>query len=141
MLTRPRHLSLAGRRAWDRALAHVEAREGDPDALWEQIELYARAVHRSGKAHEAWRQAGEPLTAGNPNGASGVHPLVKAIEDADRAVWRYGRSLGLTVPGNARRVGRPTSGEARTKGKTSRPAARKRKRNDPRLSLVKAAKR
>ena len=142
-MKRPNHLQAAGRKAWDRAVAHVEAREGDVDALADQLDLYARAVDRTALANQAWRKAGQPMTAENPNGSSGVHPLVKAIEDADRAVWRYGRALGLTVPGAARRVGHPTAVEARRKAQAmTRPPARTRKpRGDPRLSLVKEAKR
>jgi hypothetical protein len=72
----------------------VEARNGDVEILADQLELYARAVERTALGNEAWRKAGQPMTAGNPNGSSDVHPLLKAIEDADRAVWCYGRALG-----------------------------------------------
>ena len=132
MQRRPPDLNAAGVRAWKRALEHLAGREADPEALFDQLVLYARAVDRSARANEAWRKAGRPLTAENPNGSSGVHPLLKAIEDADRAVWRYGRALGLNVPGVARRVGRPTKADERKK----RAAARGQKREDPRLRLV-----
>jgi phage terminase small subunit len=140
-MQRSRHLGVAGRKAWDRAVARIEASEGDVEALADQVELYARAVDRTALANQAWRKAGQPMTALNPNGSSGVHPLLKAIEDADRAVWRYGRALGLTVPGVARRVGHPTAAETRRKARgidvapVVRP--RRRVRRDPRLALVK----
>jgi phage terminase small subunit len=139
-MQRPRYLQAPGRKAWDRAVAHVEAREGDVDALADQLELYARAVERTALANQAWRKAGQPLTAENPNGSSGVHPLLKAIEDADRAVWRYGRALGLTVPGVASRVGHPTAVDVRRKtrhgGEASQPARTPKIKRDPRLTLI-----
>jgi phage terminase small subunit len=142
-MQRPRHLGSAGAKAWKRALTHVEARDGDPDLLYDQLELYARAVDRSALANDTWRKSGRPMTAENPNGSSGVHPLLKTIEDADRAVWRYGRALGLAVPGAARRVGHPTAVETRRKaqGVTSPPGRTRKPRRDPRLSLVNEAKR
>lgn len=119
---------------------YVDARGGDIGALADQLELYARAVDRTALANAAWRKAGRPMTAENPNGSSGVHPLLKAIEDADRAVWRYGRALGLTVPGLAQRPGRRTASNARVEmnGDTA-DARRRRRRNvgDPRLALLK----
>jgi len=132
MQRRPQDLNPAGQRAWKRALAHVEARDGDPDTLFDQLCLYARAVDRSSRANEAWRKAGRALTVKNPNGASGEHPLLKAVDAADRAVWRYGRALGLTVPGATARLGRPTRAEER-KRKAARPS---RRREDPRLKLL-----
>jgi phage terminase small subunit len=135
MQRRPADLNRAGVLAWKRALEHVEARDADPAALFDQLVLYARAVDRSSRANEAWRRAGRPLTAKNPNGAAGVHPLLKAIEDADRAVWRYGRALGLVVPGAAARLGRPTRAEKRKKHQAAS-AKTSRQREDPRLKLV-----
>jgi phage terminase small subunit len=136
----PAHLNAAGKAAWKRALDHVVEREGDETALRDQIELYARGVDRSSRANEAWRKAGRPLTAKNPNGAIGVHPLLKAIDDADRATWRYGRALGLVVPGVARRVGRPSFGDQRRK--LLNPAKDRQLRHvDPRLKLLEEQKR
>jgi phage terminase small subunit len=140
---RPKHLSPAGRTAWDRAVAHVEAREGDVEALKEAIELYARAVDRSWRANQAWRKAGRPLVIEHANGPTGVHPLVKAIEEADRSVWRYGRALGLNVPGVARRVGHPTSGELRQKRQAFEESRaerirRRQAQGDPRLEVLKS---
>jgi phage terminase small subunit len=141
MMRCPPHLNAAGRAAWKRALDHVAEREGDETALRDQLELYARAVDRSARANAAWRKAGRPLTAKNPNGAEGVHPLLKAIEDADRAVWRYGRAVGLVVPGVARRVGRPSFADQRGKLGKSQAELRRRRRKDPRLGLLEEKRR
>jgi phage terminase small subunit len=133
----PAHLNAAGKAAWKRALDHVAEREGDETALRDQLELYARAVDRSSRANAAWRKAERPLTAKNPNGATGVHPLLKAIDDADRAVWRYGRALGLVVPGVARRMGRPSFADQRRKlGKSPAKGLQRRRHADPRLKLL-----
>jgi phage terminase small subunit len=139
MTSSPTDLCADGKKAWVRALEHVKGRDGDVEALADQLALYARAVDRSSRANAAWRKAGRPLTAENPNGAAGVHPLLKAIEDADRAVWRYGRALGLIVPGVARRPGRPTLADQRRKHNDPMPpspAKKLRERRDPRLKVV-----
>lgn len=135
----PRDLNADGKRAWERAVGHVECRESDVEALTDQIALYARAVDRSPRANAAWRKAGRPLTARNPNGAEGTHALLRAIEDADRATWRFGRALGLTVPGAARRPGRPTLADQRRRQINPMPplpAQKLRQRTDPRLKLL-----
>jgi phage terminase small subunit len=139
-------LNADGKAAWKRAVAHVEGRQGDLEALADQILNYARAVDRSSRANAAWRKAGRPLTATNPNGAAGPHPLLKVIEDADRAVWRYGRALGLIVPGAARRVGRPTIADQRKAHVNPMPPSpsqtlRKKLREDPRLNAVEEKRR
>jgi phage terminase small subunit len=139
MTRAPADLNADGKRAWKRAVEHVQHRDGDLEALADAIALYARAVDRSARANAAWRKAGRPMTATNPNGAEGVHPLLKAIDDADRAQWRYGRALGLIVPGVARRPGRPTLADQRRPHRNPMPlspAQKLRGRTDPRLKLT-----
>jgi phage terminase small subunit len=103
MSARPRYLGPEGRKAWDKAVGHVTARRGDLAALHELALAFARASDRSAKAFAAWHKEGEPLTIEWPNGTISSHPALRAVEDAERAVLRCARALGLTVPGPALR--------------------------------------
>jgi hypothetical protein len=104
----PQGLGAAGKAAWKRAADAV----GADDRYYDAAARYAHAVDVADKARREWRKMGEPLMSTNPNGANGVHSLLKVIESSDAAAGRFGAQLGLD-PLAAKKM--------RTAGKTGRP--------------------
>ena len=98
----PEGLSAAGLAAWGRALRVLE-RTDEPDLHYDAASRYAFAVDLAVGARRAWQELGEPLTVANPNGAEGVHPVLKVIRDAEHDARRFGEALGLV----AKPKGRP----------------------------------
>ena len=86
------------------------------------VARYARAVDVAGRARAEWEGEGRPIVARNPNGASGVHPLLKAMMDWERAAGDRGAELGLT-PASAKRIW-PQRGRGRPVGSNSAPDRR-----------------
>jgi hypothetical protein len=56
-------------------------------------------------ARDEWYAAKRPIAFRQPNGATGVHPLVSAIVTTSRSVISHAGELGLT-PMSAARLGR-----------------------------------
>jgi hypothetical protein len=95
----PSGLCDAARVAWREAVALVG--EGEyPGA----VARYARAVDVVYRARAEWVKGGRQIVARNPNGASGIHPLLKAMLDWERASADRAAELGLT-PASAKRIG------------------------------------
>ena len=82
----PAGLCAAARVAWREAVVVVGGEF--PGA----VARYARAVDVAARARAEWEGEGRPIVARNPNGASGVHPLLKAMMDWERAATDRGRS-------------------------------------------------
>jgi hypothetical protein len=75
---------------------------------------YVRAVDVADRARAEWVAKGRPIIFRQPNGATGVHPLVSAIWSSGRSVMFHAGQLGLT-PMSAARLGR--LGERRGPGR------------------------
>jgi Phage terminase, small subunit len=86
------------------------------------VERYARAVDIVYRARAEWVKAGRPVVARNPNGASGVHPLLRAMLDWERASADRAAEVGLT-PAAAKRIW-PQRGRGRPVGANSAPDRR-----------------
>jgi phage terminase small subunit len=104
----PAGLSARGKRAWAVAIAAVD----DPERYQIACADYARAVDRSEVLQRAWERDGRPgLAKGGPHGAVQVrHPLLGALEAAEKHTHDLATSLGLTPDGHRKvkpRMGRP----------------------------------
>jgi phage terminase small subunit len=96
----PEALGRAGKAAWRRAQRALADQE-DADRLYELVARYANAVDLADRARGEWRKAGRPFSKAS---GSAVHPLIRAMQDAERDAARYGEALGLT-PGRVRHRG------------------------------------
>jgi hypothetical protein len=103
----PAGLGAEGKAAWERAKRSLSSHD-DADLLWDAAARFARAVDLADKARREWKRLGEPLMSENPNGANGVHPILKVIQDAERDAARFAQRLRLDVESTVKRpVGRP----------------------------------
>jgi hypothetical protein len=73
--------------------------EGFPEA----DAAYKRAVADAVYVRDAWVSAGKPVLLDHPNGVSGVHPLLKAMQDTEALANRLRCELGRT-PRSAKSV-------------------------------------
>lgn len=107
MKAAPAGLGAEGKAAWERVKRSLASHE-DADLLWDAAARFARAVDLADKARREWKRMGEPLMSENPNGANGVHPILKVIQDAERDAARFAQRLRLDVESAVRRpVGHP----------------------------------
>jgi terminase small subunit-like protein len=79
--------------------------EDDVAAFRTAVTAYVRAVDIADRARDEWYAAKRPIVFRQPNGATGVHPLVSAIVATSRSVMSHAGELGLT-PMSAARLGR-----------------------------------
>ena len=86
----------------DGKLAFVVAAEaaGWADERRTGVERYANAVDLAQQIRREWKAAGRPVTLTQPNGVCGVHPLLKALQDAEQAAARAERDVFAKGPGN-----------------------------------------
>lgn len=75
--------------------------------FWEAAERYARVCDEHAAAQKAWKAEGQPIVSYNPNGAAGVHPLLKAIESTRRQADAMAARLKLTPDAVKGKVGHP----------------------------------
>jgi Phage terminase, small subunit len=81
---------------------------GDPDRFQDASEAYARSVADADYMRAQWVKAKRPVTQSNPNGMAGVHPLLRAMWDAETLANKFRGELGLTPRTSGRRgPGRP----------------------------------
>ncbi len=66
------------------ARAKVEAAGIDPDLAGEAIQTYALALERAYLLRDAWERLGQPALANGSKGQPVPHPLIAAIEAAER---------------------------------------------------------
>jgi phage terminase small subunit len=111
----PSGLNAAGRAAWREAVAVV----GDDAGFGGAVGRYARAVDVAGRVRAEWVRGGRLIVACNPNGASGVHPVLKAVFESERMAADLGARLGLD-PASAKRIW-PHRGRGRPLGAVSAP--------------------
>jgi hypothetical protein len=78
------------------------------------VVAYVRAVDVADRARAEWVAEGRPIVFRQPNGATGVHPLVSALWSTSRSVTLHGGQVGLT-PMSAARLMR--LGERRGRGR------------------------
>lgn len=83
------------------------------------VARYARSVDVTYRARAEWVREGRPIVARNPNGASGINPLLKAILVWESASADRAAELGLT-PASAKRIG-SQRGRGRPVGAASAP--------------------
>jgi hypothetical protein len=111
----PSGLNAAGRAAWREAVGVV----GDDVGFGGAVGRYARAVDVAGRVRAEWVRGGRLIVACNPNGASGVHPVLKAVFESERMAADLGARLGLH-PASAKRIW-PHRGRGRPVGAVSAP--------------------
>ena len=100
MPTEPSHLQPPldigpeGLRAFDVAAAQVS---GFPDSeqFYDAVVAFARAIDMLEAVRRDWISHGRPWVTTNPNGAEGVHPLVKLIRDLESDAHRARKALKL----------------------------------------------
>jgi P27 family predicted phage terminase small subunit len=106
----PRGLDSTGRAAWRNAAFTLEAIGEDPALSHGALDRYARAVSMVASLRREWVRDGSHGVRIGPRGGISVHPLLRAIERAERAAHQIGETLGLTPMARSRlgrRVGRP----------------------------------
>ena len=116
----PEGLGEAGLAAWRRAAVAV----GDPVALArfaDAVDRFAWAVDLVHRTREEWHALRRPMVSANPNGATGVHPVLKLLLEAERAVANAGAALALDPAAQPRMLG---SARGRPVGAASAPDRR-----------------
>jgi hypothetical protein len=109
-----------GLRAFDIATSQV-AGFSDFEKFYDAVLAFARAIDMLESVRREWISYGRPWVTTNPNGAEGVHPLVKLIRDLESDAHRARKALQLEPDAIKRAVGRPagsTSAEDRTSART-----------------------
>jgi hypothetical protein len=96
-----------GLRAFDIAAAQV-AGFPDSDKFYDAVLAFARAIDMLESVRRDWVSHGRPWVTTNPNGAEGVHPLVKLIRDLESDAHRARKALQLEPDAIKRAVGRPS---------------------------------
>jgi phage terminase small subunit len=91
-----------------RVRAELEARGAWSDTLIPAVERYARAV---ALARKAWTKVPDHLTAVGSTGQIVAHPLIATALNAEKAAADFGEHLGLSLPKEARKPGRPKSAD------------------------------
>jgi P27 family predicted phage terminase small subunit len=95
----PRGLDPTGRAAWRHA-AHVLTAIGEPVELCgEPMRAYADACSTAASLRREWKRLGRPVLITGPRGAVRAHPLLAAIDRAERQAAELGDALGLTPVG------------------------------------------
>ncbi len=94
MLNPPQDLGADGLRAFDVASEQVS---GFPDSerFFDAVLAFARAIDMLESVRREWVDYGRPWVTTNPNGAEGVHPLVKLIRDLEADAHRARKALKL----------------------------------------------
>jgi hypothetical protein len=67
---------------------------------------YGRSVADAGYVRAEWVKAGRPIVQSNPNGMSGIHPLLRAMWDAETLANRLRGELGRTPKSAKSALGR-----------------------------------
>lgn len=98
-------LSAPGVEAWKAGAGALGDRA---ESFADAIARYARAVDRVARLREEWIADGRPLTTeGGATGRAIVeHPLLSAIDKAEKTAAQFGKAIGLE-PGAGRSPGRP----------------------------------
>ena len=92
----PRGLEAAGRRAFDHAVATLEATGDDPSLYGDAIARYARASDMAATLRRTWVARGSPTIATGSRHNPITHPLVREIADQERHVQALAEGLLLT---------------------------------------------
>jgi P27 family predicted phage terminase small subunit len=111
----PDGLDAAGRAAFARAVRVLELTGEDVNASREPLAAYARAVSDMERLRRRWKTLQHRILTKGSTGQTVVHPLVGAIEKAERWAADCGAALGLDPASRqkmSRRVGagRPPGG-------------------------------
>jgi hypothetical protein len=88
------------------AAAELEAREllgDDYERFGSAVRRYVLAVDTAEYARSAWEAQDRPMRDTFANGMAGVHPILKAYEQAEAQAARFADALGLT-PASAKRI-------------------------------------
>ena len=103
----PTDIGPDGLRAFDVASAQVD---GFPDSerFFDAVVAFARAIDMLEDVRREWISHGRPWVTTNPNGAEGVHPLIKLIRDLEADAHRARKALKLEPDAIKRTtIGRP----------------------------------
>lgn len=87
----------------------------DPDRFQDAQAAYDRAVADAAYLREQWVKAKRPAVQSNHNEMAGVHPLLRAMWEAESLANKLRGDLGLTSRTSSRR------GPGRPPGATSAP--------------------
>ena len=90
----PSDIGPDGLRAFDVAADQV-AGFPDSDRFYDAVVAFARAIDMLESVRREWVSHGRPWVTTNPNGAEGVHPLVKLIRDLEADAHRARKALKL----------------------------------------------
>jgi hypothetical protein len=94
VLNPPQDLGPDGLRAFDVASEQV-AGFPDSERFFDAVLAFARAIDMLESVRREWVDYGRPWVTTNPNGAEGVHPLVKLIRDLEADAHRARKALKL----------------------------------------------
>jgi hypothetical protein len=94
VLNPPQDLGPDGLRAFDVASEQV-AGFADSERFFDAVLAFARAIDMLESVRREWVDYGRPWVTTNPNGAEGVHPLVKLIRDLEADAHRARKALKL----------------------------------------------
>jgi len=87
--------------------SHIMVGANDLDAskkFYDAVLAFARATEMVEVARREWVSLGRPWRTINPNGAEGIHPIVKVIRDLESDAYRARRALKLS-PDTIKRAG------------------------------------
>ena len=120
----PQDLGPDGLRAFDVASNQV-AGFPDSERFFDAVLAFARAIDMLESVRGEWISYGRPWVTTNPNGAEGVHPLVKLIRDLESDAHRARKALKLE-PDAIRRatIGRPPGSSSSPDRKAAPPVVK-----------------
>ena len=108
-----------GLRAFDIAANQV-AGFSDFEKFYDAVLAFARAIDMLESVRREWISHGRPWVTTNPNGAEGIHPLVKLIRELESDAHRARKALQLEPDAIKRAVGRPPGATSSDDRKSSR---------------------
>lgn len=109
-LPRPEGVGPAGIEAWTEAISTLEAIGERPELSIGSINRYARLVDDAELVRKRWIAMRRPTKAAGSQGQNVVHPMLKALRDAEEAAAVAGDRLGLNPAARTkakRGIGRP----------------------------------
>lgn len=120
VLTPPSDLGPDGERAFQIASDQVSGFP-EPERFYDAVLAFARAIDMLEAVRADWVSHGRPWVTTNPNGAEGVHPLVKLIREFESDAHRARKALKLEPDAIKRATAGRPPGAASAADRAARP--------------------